>query len=206
MKHAIFSLGNHSFDNTVSKTRIDQSSSTIAKSNRDFNKETAAKTSRKSDETTGKCGILQLKISCFLLGETKSKRSKNWIDEEAKSKRSKNWTDEETKLFIEVWHEYYDRLMTGGSRNTPIYNAMAQQIKEMSPFARLMTAQEVKMKIFNLVSEYRKKKKDQGKSGGSPCNWRFSIESIKLLVSFSLNDNLKPDVCKISIRFTTIQR
>lgn len=90
-----------------------------------------------------------------------------------KNKRAKNWTDEETSLFIEIWSEHYEKLRSSGTRNIPVYNAMAQQLKEISASSRSMTATEVKTKVTNLVAEYRKKKEVVGKSGGSPSAWRF---------------------------------
>ena len=58
-----------------------------------------------------------------------------------------------------------------------------------------MTAAEVKAKLFNLVSEYRKEKKAQGSTGGGPCSWRFfdQIDQVigralfSCLLFFSLN-------------------
>jgi hypothetical protein len=76
-------------------------------------------------------------------------------------------------VFISKWSEFYNQLMSGDSRNTPIYNAMAEEIKKELPSARSITGNDVKTKITNLLSEYRRKKREQGKSGGSPCSWRF---------------------------------
>ena len=81
---------------------------------------------------------------------------------------------------INVWREYYDRLSAGGSGNMPIYHSMAQQLSTLlSP--RVITAAEVKSKVFNLVAEYRKKKKEQGRTGGSPCTWPYFDRIDKLL-------------------------
>jgi hypothetical protein len=96
------------------------------------------------------------------------------------SKRNKNWSEDETTTFISVWSEHYAQLMAGGSRNTPIYHAMAQQLNQiLSP--RTMTATDVKSKIGNLVAEYRKKKKENGKTGASPPSWRYFEQIDKLL-------------------------
>ncbi|CAF3340251.1 unnamed protein product [Rotaria sp. Silwood2] len=105
-----------------------------------------------------------------------------------KNKRSKNWSEEETSTFISVWSEYYDKLTAGGSRNMPIYNAMAQQLNSL--FApRVISGNEVKVKIFNIVSEYRKRKKEQGKSGGSPTTWRYYNQVDKFLGERPYNDD-----------------
>jgi len=88
------------------------------------------------------------------------------------SKRGKNWTEAETITFIELWSEYYDKLMSGGSRNTPIYNLMAEKLKEVLP-NRLLSGADVRAKIGNLVTEYRRKRKEQGKTGASPCAWPY---------------------------------
>ena len=87
-------------------------------------------------------------------------------------KRSKNWTEEETIAFIRVWSENYVKLTSGGSRNTPVYNAMAKQLNEMLP-NRILNGADVKSKIGNLLTEYRKKKKARGNTGGSPSPWRY---------------------------------
>ena len=71
-------------------------------------------------------------------------------------KRSKNWTEEETIAFIRVWSENYVKLTSGGSRNTPDYNATAEQLNEMLP-NRVLNGADVKSKIDNLLTEYRKK-------------------------------------------------
>ncbi|CAF3027772.1 unnamed protein product [Rotaria sp. Silwood2] len=105
-----------------------------------------------------------------------------------KAKRAKNLSEEETSAFINVWCEYYDRLTAGGSRNIPIYHYMAQQLNTiLSP--RVMTAVDVKSKISNLVAEYRKKKKDMGKTGGSPCTWHYFDQIDKLLGERPYNDD-----------------
>ncbi|CAF3863201.1 unnamed protein product [Rotaria sordida] len=73
-----------------------------------------------------------------------------------KIKRAKNLSEEETSIFISVWSEYYDSLISSGSRNMPIYNSMAQHLNQLlSP--RVMSGGEVKAKIFNLVAEYRER-------------------------------------------------
>jgi len=97
-----------------------------------------------------------------------------------KHKRSKNWTEEETIFFINLWSEYYDKLMAGGSRNMPIYHSIAEQFNQL-PSGRIMSGQEVKSKITNLVAEYRKKKKEQGRTGGSPSSWPYFDQIDKLL-------------------------
>lgn len=87
-------------------------------------------------------------------------------------KRQKNWTEDETIAFIGIWSDYYTKLLAGGTRNTPIYNEMAEKLNEMF-LDRIINGTEVKAKIGNLVAEYRKKKKEQGKTGASPCPWKY---------------------------------
>jgi hypothetical protein len=49
---------------------------------------------------------------------------------------------------------------------------MAEQLNDiLSP--RCLSAQDVKGKIGNLATEYRRKKKEQGKTGASPCTWPY---------------------------------
>ncbi|CAF1618439.1 unnamed protein product [Adineta ricciae] len=104
-----------------------------------------------------------------------------------KNKRGKNWSEEETSVFINIWSEHYDSLMTGGTRNTKIYHGMAQQLNEfLSP--RVMTGTDVKAKIANLVSEYRKKRKESGKTGSSPSSWPYFEQIDKLLGARPFND------------------
>ncbi|CAF0950142.1 unnamed protein product [Rotaria sordida] len=85
-------------------------------------------------------------------------------------KRCKNWSEEETKTFIAIWSDNYPRLMSGGSRNASIYQSMADELNKILQ-RRSLTGSEVKAKIGNLVTEYRKKKKELGRTGGSPPTW-----------------------------------
>ncbi|CAF3811144.1 unnamed protein product [Rotaria sp. Silwood1] len=104
-----------------------------------------------------------------------------------KNKRGKNWSEEETAVFINIWSEYYESLMMGRTRNTKIYHAMAKQMNEfLSP--RVMTGADVKAKITNLVAEYRKKRKESGKTGSSPSSWRYFEQIDKLLGERPFND------------------
>lgn len=98
----------------------------------------------------------------------------------SKRERSKNWSVEETFTFIAVWTDYYDKLMTGGSRNSPIHQAMAQELNELLA-PRTVNSYDVKTKIFNLAAEYRRKKKEQGKTGSSPSTWPYFACLDKLL-------------------------
>jgi len=57
---------------------------------------------------------------------------------------------------------------------------MAKQLNDvLSP--RVMTGHDVKAKITNLVAEYRKKKKEQGKTGSSPSSWPHYDQIDKIL-------------------------
>ncbi|CAF4625879.1 unnamed protein product [Rotaria sp. Silwood2] len=103
-------------------------------------------------------------------------------------KRGKNWSEEETATFISIWSDNYESLMTGGSRNTPIYNTMAHQINQLFS-QRVMTGADVKAKITNLIAEYRKKKKEHGKTGSSPSSWRYFDQIDKLLGERPFNDD-----------------
>jgi hypothetical protein len=60
---------------------------------------------------------------------------------------------------------------------------MAQQLNDMFS-NRCLNGQEVKAKISNLVTEYRKRKKEQGRTGASPCSWRYFDPIDKLLGEF----------------------
>lgn len=62
----------------------------------------------------------------------------------------------------------------------PIYHSMAEQLNSLLS-CRMLTGADVKSKIFNLVAEYRKKKKGQGSTGASPCTWRYFDQIDKLL-------------------------
>ncbi|CAF0977948.1 unnamed protein product [Rotaria sordida] len=104
------------------------------------------------------------------------------------TKRCKNWSEKETITFIAVWSEYYLRLTTGGTRHAPIYDKMAKQLNEMS-MNRCFTGHDVKKKIGNLVSEYRRKKKEQGKTGASPSPWPYYDLLDKLLGERPYNDD-----------------
>ncbi len=97
-----------------------------------------------------------------------------------KSEKRRNWTEDETNTFIQVWSDYYPRLTRGGSRHTAIYASMAIELDNMLK-TRSLTGAEVKMKIGNLTTEYRKKKKEQGRTGASPCTWPYFDSIDKLL-------------------------
>jgi hypothetical protein len=62
--------------------------------------------------------------------------------------------------------------MSGGSRNAAIYQSMADELNKILP-CRSLTGPEVKAKIGNLVTEYRRKKKELGRTGGSPPTWPY---------------------------------
>ena len=49
---------------------------------------------------------------------------------------------------------------------------MAQQLNKLLPNRHLDGA-DVKAKIGNLTTEYRKRKKEQGKTGASPSTWPY---------------------------------
>ncbi|CAF3550764.1 unnamed protein product [Rotaria socialis] len=118
------------------------------------------------------------------------KRKTKQIEEPASktAKRCKNWSEEETNTFISVWSDYYSKLTTGGARNAPIYNTIAKQLNEMLP-SRTLTGHEVKAKIGNLVGEYRRKKKEMGKTGASPPSWPFYNSIDKLIGERPYNDD-----------------
>jgi hypothetical protein len=106
-----------------------------------------------------------------------------------KSEKRRNWTEDETNTFIQIWSDYYARLTRGGSRHTAIYASMAIELNNMLKTRRL-TGAEVKMKIGNLTTEYKKKKKEQGRTGASPCTWPYfdSIDKLLGKINFFLND------------------
>jgi hypothetical protein len=96
------------------------------------------------------------------------------------NKRGRDWSEEDTIIFIGVWSDNYSSLMHGGSRNTPIYNSMAEELNTLLP-DKCLSGSDIKSKIGNLVTEYRRKRKQQGKTGASPCTWRYCDMVDKLL-------------------------
>jgi hypothetical protein len=99
------------------------------------------------------------------------------------SKRSKNWSEEETNVLIGVWAEHYQTLTSSTTRNTPTYDKMAQELSGLLP-TRSITGFDVNMKIKNLASEYRKRKREQGKTGASPCPWKYYDPVDKIIGKF----------------------
>ena len=75
-------------------------------------------------------------------------------------------------MFIATWSQNYLRLMSGGSRNAAIYQAMADELNKTFT-RRSLTGSEVKAKIGNLITEYRRKKKKLGRAGGSLSTWPY---------------------------------
>jgi hypothetical protein len=75
------------------------------------------------------------------------------------TRRGKNWSEDETIAFIGIWADYYSKLTSGGKRHSSIYHSMADQLNDiLSP--RFLSAQDVKGKIGNLATEYRRKGKN----------------------------------------------
>jgi hypothetical protein len=107
-------------------------------------------------------------------------RSTDFFCLDLKLIKRRNWTEDDTFTFIHVWIDYYPRLTRGGSRHTPIYQSMANKLNEML-INRCLTGGDVKCKIGNLVTEYRRKKKDQGRTGASPSPWPYYDLIDKLL-------------------------
>lgn len=62
----------------------------------------------------------------------------------------------------------------------PIYHRMAKELNDLL-FTKTINGAEVKRKIGNLGAEYRKQKKDMGKTGAEPSSWRFFDKLDKLL-------------------------
>lgn len=94
--------------------------------------------------------------------------------------KRRNWTEDETGIFIDIWSDYYEKLTSGGSRHSPIYHSMANQLNVLLK-GRLLTAVDVKSKIGNLVTEYRRRKKELGTTGSSPSSWPYFDRIDKLL-------------------------
>ncbi|CAF2937791.1 unnamed protein product [Rotaria sp. Silwood2] len=65
---------------------------------------------------------------------------------------------------------------------------MANQLNEIFT-NRNVSAADVKSKIGNLITEYRRRKKEQGTTGASPCSWRYFDLLDKLLGERAYNDN-----------------
>ncbi|CAF4749204.1 unnamed protein product [Rotaria socialis] len=104
------------------------------------------------------------------------------------AKRSRNWSEGETLSFIRIWSDFQLQLNKGGQRNTPIYNQMAKELNSILKDRQLSGA-DVKCKISNLTIEYRKKKKEQGKTGGSPSSWSYFDAIDKILGERPYNDD-----------------
>ncbi|CAF2610044.1 unnamed protein product [Rotaria sp. Silwood2] len=94
--------------------------------------------------------------------------------------KRKTWTENETITFISVWTDYYPQLISGKSRHSPIYHSMANQLNQILK-DRSLTAADVKSKIGNMVTEYRRKKKELGTTGSSPSSWPYYDLIDKLL-------------------------
>ena len=62
--------------------------------------------------------------------------------------------------------------MSGGSRNAAIYQLMADELNKILEH-RYLTGPDVKAKIGNLVTGYRRKKKELGRTGASPPKWPY---------------------------------
>ncbi|CAF1460936.1 unnamed protein product, partial [Didymodactylos carnosus] len=80
----------------------------------------------------------------------------------------KNRTDEETLCLISTWEEYYNRLMFDKTkRNNPVYLDMINSLKDLIP-RRSLSVDDIKHKITNLVSEYRKNNSSRELLGPAP--------------------------------------
>lgn len=63
---------------------------------------------------------------------------------------------------------------------------MAKQLNEILP-GRSLQGGDVKSKIGNLITEYRRKKKQQGKTGASPSAWPY-YDLVDKLLGKSIRD------------------
>ncbi|CAF4477266.1 unnamed protein product, partial [Rotaria magnacalcarata] len=63
--------------------------------------------------------------------KNQSAKKKKCDEKDMQIMKRRNWTEPETMCFIEVWTEYYPKLISAGSRNSPIYQAMANQLNNM---------------------------------------------------------------------------
>jgi hypothetical protein len=95
-------------------------------------------------------------------------------------KRARNWSEIETMTFITVWSDHYSQIEYGGLKNAPIYNSMALQLNSMLS-NRNLTGRDVKIKVWSLMYEYRKKKREQSYTGASPCKWIYFNAIDKLI-------------------------
>ena len=92
--------------------------------------------------------------------------------DENSSRRGRNWSENETIAFIGVWTDHYPKLIPGGTRNTPVHNAMALALNQLLS-SRVFTGRDVRIKSGNLVTGYRRKKTEQGRTGarGKSIQW-----------------------------------
>ncbi|CAM4939389.1 unnamed protein product [Rotaria socialis] len=108
-------------------------------------------------------------------------------------RRTKNWSEHETIIFIGIWSDNYVKLTSASCRHSTIYQSMANQLNDTFK-DRNVSAADVKAKIGNLTTEYRRKAKEQGEKGASPCTWRYFDLLDKLLGKRThKNDSLLTD-------------
>lgn len=98
-----------------------------------------------------------------------SKHAGSIVTYRRRKKRLENWTDRDTLCLIDVWRDN-NMALRCVKRNHHIYQKMTQQLLHRSPVAR--STFEVRNKICNLTSLYRKEKLRMEREHDAP-NWKF---------------------------------
>ncbi|CAF3985737.1 unnamed protein product [Rotaria sp. Silwood1] len=94
---------------------------------------------------------------CSQKTEQPVKRLKRKTKAEETEVKRRFWTENETITFINVWNDHYSKLTTGGFRHASIYQSMANELNKILEIDDL-TGANVKSKIGNLTTEYRRER------------------------------------------------
>lgn len=105
-------------------------------------------------------------------------------EKKAKSGTKKRWSPEQIELLLELWAEKVPQLR-GTRRNSHVFSEMKAELESRQCF---VSAGEIKVRIHNLTSKYRKEKAKIGPSGGSPSLWPLYHKVHNILGGFAINN------------------
>ncbi|XP_017465831.1 PREDICTED: uncharacterized protein LOC108358843 isoform X2 [Rhagoletis zephyria] len=102
------------------------------------------------------------------------------MEKKLNRKGASNWEEVSERALIEVWSERIVELR-GCRKNSHILLEMAQDLERQG---YVYSVVELKNKMHNLTTRYRKEKQKVGPTGGSPSTWNLFQEMQSLLAPY----------------------
>ncbi|XP_067617113.1 uncharacterized protein [Eurosta solidaginis] len=100
--------------------------------------------------------------------------------EKKQYKKRNQWREGTEAVLIDIWRSKVGELR-GVRKNSHIVEQMAVELEQLGV---VYTPAEIKSKMHNLTSKYRKEKAQIGPSGGAPSSWPLYAEIHQLLAPF----------------------